>query len=365
MNITEKLGSRSIKTTAAGRQHPLKGTTTSPSLGTSVLEMKKPPGAAHVDTSSMISAIYPVTTVRGDGAASIPPDSLLYTSKPAAFEEQHSIWEANEEAAMMTNHANRCHAAEPKPTAPGAVAIGGETDDSDSYVYDDDLRVGDEGSLQRLREPVVAELVSNDNSSVDVEARVEARMNEIMENAVAAEVTDDREKPFDNKKVVLFLVAVFILALALAVGLGIGLTKSESADDDPEMNATSTQEMDAYRSLLWPISGEQLLDETSPQFVALNWIAFMDPANLTIGEARNDTIIARYSAAVLYFALGGAEWSSQYGFLTDNEVCSWNEGEAGGIACNSDGNVTSFNLCKCIKIVRMRVLVYVPCIVQC
>jgi Leucine-rich repeat (LRR) protein len=102
-----------------------------------------------------------------------------------------------------------------------------------------------------------------------------------------------------------------------------------------------------FQEFLAPISGELLKDITSPQYQALNWLANVDAANMTIGVDSEAAIKTRYVAAVLYYAFQGDTWTDKYSFLSDRETCSWNQRFVDGyrgIACGIDGIAESFQL---------------------
>ena len=103
--------------------------------------------------------------------------------------------------------------------------------------------------------------------------------------------------------------------------------------------------IEAFQSVLESLSGDQLNDENSPQFEALNWIANDDPGNLSVGDTPTETISARYVAAVLYYAFKGDDWVEKYNFLSEGDICKWNHDDF-GILCGSDGSVKTLRLCK-------------------
>jgi hypothetical protein len=116
--------------------------------------------------------------------------------------------------------------------------------------------------------------------------------------------------------------------------------------------------IEAFQGILEPFSGEALNDVNSPQFKALNWIVNDDPANLSVGGTTPDeTIQTRYVAAVLYYALGGVSWATQYDFLSDRDICTWNLDSSGPIyqnriregyhtGCGSNSIVETLQLCN-------------------
>lgn len=103
-----------------------------------------------------------------------------------------------------------------------------------------------------------------------------------------------------------------------------------------------------FRSLLVPLSGEDALDDsTSPQSQAFDWVL----SDTT--QREDEEIETRYVAATLYYSLGGAGWLNQYNFLSQNDVCEWNDslnadgGQLQGIFC-TNGEITELRLRKWI-----------------
>lgn len=109
-------------------------------------------------------------------------------------------------------------------------------------------------------------------------------------------------------------------------------------------------EVERFNRLLRPISGDAIDDSASPQFQALNWIANIDPAGLSVEQDSAPLIRQRYVAAVLYFAMGGESWTDQRNFLSAVKTCLWNV-DAYGIGCDALDGVTSFRLRKCCRMV--------------
>ena len=107
-------------------------------------------------------------------------------------------------------------------------------------------------------------------------------------------------------------------------------------------------------------SKSTLDDVTSPQNQAATWIAIEDPMKLPIPESSNDPgfrkFIQRYSLAVLFHSLNGAEWRNLAKiFLRGTDACEWhktikyeNETIKLGVTCDKTGEVTALLLRKCL-----------------
>jgi hypothetical protein len=90
---------------------------------------------------------------------------------------------------------------------------------------------------------------------------------------------------------------------------------------------------------------EALQDDSSPQFLALRWLANNDTAVLDLDSTPTVMFVERYVVAVLYFATGGEGWGGQRNFLSATSVCKWNNEER-GVFCNEDDVVVALNLGK-------------------
>jgi hypothetical protein len=101
-----------------------------------------------------------------------------------------------------------------------------------------------------------------------------------------------------------------------------------------------------FSRLLRPVSGNAISDSRSPQFQALNWIANVDSARLSVEQDSHEVIRQRFVAAVLYFSLGGESWTDQRNFLSTNHACLWNDDE-NGLGCNEVDEAIWFRLRKC------------------
>ena len=78
-----------------------------------------------------------------------------------------------------------------------------------------------------------------------------------------------------------------------------------------------------------------LSDKTSPQYLALEWIADKDPTKIPLTD---DTpwkfVDERYALATFFFATGGSSgtWSIDENWLSSKDVCQWH-----GISCTASG----------------------------
>jgi hypothetical protein len=91
---------------------------------------------------------------------------------------------------------------------------------------------------------------------------------------------------------------------------------------------------------------EAFQNDTSPQFLALDWLANDDPALLDLDSTPPVILVERYALAVLYYATNGEDWSNELNFLSASSVCEWTKGGKGVAACNEDRLVVSLIIGK-------------------
>mmetsp|Transcript_48696 Transcript_48696/g.90348 ORF Transcript_48696/g.90348 Transcript_48696/m.90348 type:complete len:1039 (-) Transcript_48696:398-3514(-) len=97
-------------------------------------------------------------------------------------------------------------------------------------------------------------------------------------------------------------------------------------------------------------SAGSLENKSSPQFRALEWIAFEDGAN--VPPENTLWLVQRYALAVIYFSTGGTNaWQNWTRFLSDDNECLWNyQGErwyyieVGFFCSDTTGAVTRIEL---------------------
>uniref|UniRef100_A0A7S3P922 Disease resistance R13L4/SHOC-2-like LRR domain-containing protein n=1 Tax=Amphora coffeiformis TaxID=265554 RepID=A0A7S3P922_9STRA len=117
----------------------------------------------------------------------------------------------------------------------------------------------------------------------------------------------------------------------------------------------SFQELEEYLVHRGITSRETLNDETTPQSQATLWLAETDPRNVSFpaDDADGYHFVTRYVLTTIYFALGGpTTWRSQFNFLTDNDICQWQEFFSSedddvfqyGTVCGLNGEIETLSL---------------------
>jgi hypothetical protein len=156
-------------------------------------------------------------------------------------------------------------------------------------------------------------------------------------DAVADDEHDilEQEAPFPKQeqvlesnfwKVCLFLSLLFIAAAVFLVVILSTEDEKETLDfyhwvygDTPTYFAVRE-----YVTVTSELSEPDVFENaSSPQFLAAQWLAHGDEMKLPIPNAKDWTYDQRYALTVLYFSLGGPEWTYQLNFLSAGHVCTW------------------------------------------
>ena len=89
-------------------------------------------------------------------------------------------------------------------------------------------------------------------------------------------------------------------------------------------------------------------DESSPQFLALEWLVYNDLSALEVENSTINELSERYIMALLYFATTGDNWTWEYRFLSDTSICEWNfvdqNDNTGGVFCDANGSISDINI---------------------
>jgi hypothetical protein len=86
-----------------------------------------------------------------------------------------------------------------------------------------------------------------------------------------------------------------------------------------------------------------LQDDSSPQFLALRWLANNDTMVLDLDSTSPVILVERYVLVVLYFATSAEAGLELLNFLSASSVCTWNNGGR-GVLCDDDDLVVALLL---------------------
>jgi type II secretory pathway pseudopilin PulG len=209
------------------------------------------------------------------------------------------------------------------------------------------------------------------DSSLDVEHSLPT-VAEITGRSTTEPVGRSRRR---RRRLLGVLVVLGIVMLAVTVGSAVGVSISKQQEADMQQAAQqagkgayqaiidSRQRYDDLVRFLIDNGLSSLLelqDETSPQHLAVTFLALMDPLRLDIPKSALSTegyqLITRHVLCVLYFATKGDVWSDQRHFLSELPTCNWWELNLDpdtqqhypytGVVCNSKGIITNLILRK-------------------
>ena len=181
-------------------------------------------------------------------------------------------------------------------------------------------------------EGLVSAVIVNEE---DLEAEFQEKM---LSNAVAAEAVSEDE--LNRQSRCRYILCCCCLVIVLAVVIPLSLRAKDPLTYPPTAAPTEMEDYDYLSNLFYPISGDILYNETSPQNMALNWLTYDDPAMLPIKTTNETTLISRYVLAVFYYSTGGPSWKNQLRFLSNYSHCDWKkEGESTGLSSKVECNI--------------------------
>ena len=238
------------------------------------------------------------------------------------------------------------------------------------------------------RNPLVAEVVEDEESlEARIQSRIEKRMNKDVVDATLVQ-TIEETGPSRTKSPRILLIGIMLVAIGIVGAVSFLLTRSKDNGTGTNLavgnndNKQHFREMDYLLEIVSPIyegrnekentDGDvndllsQLLEDvTTPQYLALEWLAYNDTVskeflssyiNGTITTVGNITITKencsqmikqRYAVALFYFATDGPNsWIDDMDFLTNTSVCSWRLNSDIGIFCDNHGIVVDIRLGK-------------------
>jgi hypothetical protein len=268
-----------------------------------------------------------------------------------------------------------------KVNHPGAVAMGGLTPAASTDMDDQTIQVGDidyeKTPSHLLTDAVLVVEESLEQSSLPQEA------------VAAVPVPEDNNQSgvcsvFYDRRVACIFIFLIIIITALATGLSILFLRHDDDDEQsiptatpgptatvptptfppqptlaPVPTAAPTARFDWLMDLLQDFVDDTTPweDTATPQYKALDWLAYVDawiPINLENSGVPIQAILERYALAVVYMSFNGDNWVQESEFLNlDWRACDWqtlycysaNDCETFGITCTGQF-VTGLSLSK-------------------
>ena len=177
-----------------------------------------------------------------------------------------------------------------------------------------------------------------------------------LEEARANLSHDAVESPAARKKKMCY-VGIIVLLLGLVTAVIVLATGNGNGGGNGDANSTSKRK-DSIMDLLLDSKvslRKDLEDPGKPQGQALAFVVNSDIFDVTVQEDRQ-RIIERYVVTVLYYHLGGQNWTRRLNFLTPMDHCEWytrflidqDTSAHVGILCDETNTVIAINLCKSV-----------------
>ena len=258
---------------------------------------------------------------------------------------------------------------------------------------------GTGGSNEFMMVPVVADIVDEEanrrqyTEEIREEILRDAAHAEQIEVIPTKELKDAVPSPStSHRRLLMAIVGVIVLVVIIAVAAVVSKSQKSKKEDDnsptptisdwdylvdlfsttspsgrPEegSNNENTSNGGGFTDL------ETLLDESSPQYQALHWLAnvdtlYRDSEDPTVSTTKIQSIFKRYlseryALAVLYYSTntnigegdddngdGGSGWIDDMKFLSNTSICEWD-----GITCNSQDYVLTLEIGKLTPLKQM------------
>jgi hypothetical protein len=147
--------------------------------------------------------------------------------------------------------------------------------------------------------------------------------------------TEMGRKKSIKKWQIIALVTACLLVLIIGVSVGVSDSKSSKSSntlDSPDAAANATRYHEVIDFLTMFTPRNILEKDGTPQHAAANWIATIDkdkyviPSHADADMHLSYYFVQRYVLAVLYYAMGGENWTYKSRFLSKAVTCEWNQG---------------------------------------
>jgi hypothetical protein len=209
---------------------------------------------------------------------------------------------------------------------------------------------------------VIAAEISPDNA--DLEAQFDEKLarqaneiknalkHELLQGVNATEVVvESKEEPPIMRRCVWVLLGLALVGVV--VGVVVALTKKDAAaptmapmiaevieTQDPTTSPTMLEVTTKFTQLVNLIGAVtpdvNFEDRTTPQYVALDWLANVDTWEVDIDSVDPQVFVERYVLALLFLSTEGESWRKDYNFLAPTSVCDWSQ-SVKGVICNGTG----------------------------
>jgi Leucine-rich repeat (LRR) protein len=230
-----------------------------------------------------------------------------------------------------------------------------------------DIEAVIEGAIQKAVQKTLAATQRQNQENEEIAATVACAEHTNPEEQEGDDEKEDKICGLPKKSILMIFGCGLLLLVVAAVGAAVGImarkdndegpgsrekpietpdltqppvTPTDPPSEAPAVTPTSSptrSSLGPYGDILMPGVDLSLVDQTSPQYLAVEWIAEIDPRELS--AARSTELLERYSLAVLYFATQGEYWLFNFGWLAGADHCEW-----AYVECNLDNRVTGLTM---------------------
>lgn len=188
----------------------------------------------------------------------------------------------------------------------------------------------------------------------DLECQADDEVHDQLPSVEEYKANNNFQSRGSSKKTMMYGVAViFILVVAIT---GIVVSTNNKKESKPATTADSavgrTQQLEEFLYNSQVSTLPQLQEVGSSHHQAVAFIADGDLLQLQITASEAGRLVERFVLAVIFYELGGFQWTYGLNFLTGLDHCEWNGFfETGngnqirqGVSCDKDGFVTAIDL---------------------
>jgi hypothetical protein len=230
----------------------------------------------------------------------------------------------------------------PQQTQPGAIRVGGVDEENADDDNDSMTNVTVQNSSVDPNNPVLAEVVDEDEENRRIQEKVDREVAERerqraeqegeIPEAVVVEFST-RLRIWSGVAVVLFVTVAVVLGMVLPPQI-----KANSNETTDPPTPSPQEVIQALESLLIPVSfdnGTALRTASSPQNKALIWLS----NNTDLNSYLNATKIQRYALATLFYSTNGHSWNEKAYWRTNRPECEWH-----AVSCDDNDSIDRLDL---------------------
>jgi Leucine-rich repeat (LRR) protein len=203
--------------------------------------------------------------------------------------------------------------ADAAPAATTAVLATMAVDDTNDVIC---ANIVDEGELEaEFQERMRSKIVEATEVRIEEEARTKQQQEEEKEKKAAEKAAAEERKLKKRRMLVVGGIGIALVVVIVVVIVVVMVTSGSN---------TELSDYEYMEELFLPFSGSNITIEGTPQYQALNWLAYEDAATWDIQSTSTTYLIQRYAMVVFFYSTGGpTTWTDDLRFLSNYSVCEW------------------------------------------